>query len=330
MPDRDYYDILGLSRDATAEQIKKAYRAMARKYHPDVNPGDKEAEKRFKEAQNAYDVLSDTEKRKLYDQYGKAAFEGAGAAGPRSGATEWTGQYGPAGTEYIDFSEFFGPHARAAGPGPGAGPEVGGGLFEELFGRIRGGARAGRRTAPREEQVTEARLTIPFLTAVRGGETTIEVLRGSGERETLVVKIPPGTSPGAKLRLRGRGEAGPLGGPPGDLLIKVDVEPHPYFTREGRDLFVEVPLTIGEAVLGARIEVPTLDGLKTLPIPPGTSSGQKLRLRGQGVPASSGKPAGDLFVVAKVVVPKSLDEESQRLIREFADRNPSKPREGLW
>jgi DnaJ-class molecular chaperone len=168
------------------------------------------------------------------------------------------------------------------------------------------------------------------LTAVRGGETTISITREDGEVESLVVKIPPGTDTGAKLRLRGRGEPGEGGGPAGDLVIEVEVDPHPYFRREGRDLSVDVPITVGESALGARVDVPTLDGLKTLPIPPGTSSGQRLRLRGQGVPASGSNPAGDLFVVPKVVVPKTIDDESRRLIREFADRNPQTPRSGLW
>jgi DnaJ-class molecular chaperone len=173
-------------------------------------------------------------------------------------------------------------------------------------------------------------MTVPFLTAVKGGETTIEVVRSGGGRETLTVKIPPGTDSGARLRLRGRGEPGDSGAPAGDLIIQVEVAPHPYFTRDGRDLQVEVPISLDEAVLGARIDVPTLDGAKTLPIPAGTSGGQRLRLRGQGVPARGDKPAGDLFVLIKVVVPKSADAESQDLIRKFAERNPMRPREGLW
>jgi DnaJ-class molecular chaperone len=145
-----------------------------------------------------------------------------------------------------------------------------------------------------------------------------------------VVKIPPGVESGAKLRLRGQGEAGEAGGPRGDLTIVIEVEPHPYFKREGRNLLVEVPTTIAEAVLGAKVDVPTLDGKKSLTIPPGSSCGQKLRLKGQGVPASGGKPAGDLFLILKIVVPKNVDEPSKRLIREFDERNPLNPRAGLW
>ena len=175
----------------------------------------------------------------------------------------------------------------------------------------------------------EAHLTIPFLTAVRGGETTIEVQRGEGKTETLVVKIPPGVETGSKLRLKGRGEPGTKGTPPGDLTIRLTVQSHPIFRREGRDLLVDVPITVGEAVLGARIDVPAPDGQKSLTIPAGSSCGQKLRLRGQGVPASGSLSAGDLFVVLKIIVPKGIDAESRRLIEEFSRRNPYDPRAGL-
>jgi curved DNA-binding protein len=338
MPDRDYYEVLGVARDASADDIKKAYRKLARKHHPDVNPGDKTAEARFKEAQQAYDVLSDAERRALFDRYGTAAFEGVSAAGsrpPGPGAADWSAsQAGPGFT--FDFGEFFGPGGAGAGTVPGGGARGGsddepggGGLFEELIGRVRGG-RGGRRPAgPRAGHNLEASLTIPFLTAVRGGETTIELER-DGRREALVVKIPPGIETGAKLRLRGQGEAGEPGAPRGDLTIVVNVAPHPYFTRDGRNLLVEVPITVAEAVLGAKVDVPTLDGTKSLTIPPGSSSGQKLRLRGQGVPASGTKPEGDLFLALKVVVPRSVDDTSRRLIREFDERNPLQPRASLW
>jgi DnaJ-class molecular chaperone len=328
MADRDYYEVLGVARDASADAIKKAYRAQARKYHPDVNPGDKKAEAKFKETQQAYDILSDPEKRALYNNYGHAAFEGV-SAGPRSGASEWTARQAGPGAGFdqtFDFNDFFGPGAAA---GTAEGEASGGGIFEELLGRMRGG-RTRQRGGPQPGRNVEAQLTIPFLTAIRGGETKIDVERGGGRRESLVVKIPPGIESGAKLRLRGQGEAGEQGGPRGDLTILVTVEDHPYFHRDGRNLSVDVPITVSEAILGAKIDVPTLDGMKSLPIPPGTSSGQKLRLRGQGVPASGNKPAGDLFLVPKIVVPKKPDETSQRLATEFAERNPLQPREGLW
>jgi len=326
MADRDYYEVLGVARDVTPEQLKKAYRGMARKHHPDVNPGSKDAEKKFKEAQSAYDILSDPEKRSLYDRYGHAAFEGfGGPAGPRSGAAEWAARSAGqgAGFENIDLNDFFraGQAAEEAG---------GGGIFDELIGRMRGG-KAGARRGPKPGRDVAAALAIPFATAVRGGETTIEVPREGGGREALVVKIPPGTESGARLRLRGQGEPGEKGSPAGSLTITVAVEPHRLFSRDGLNLILELPVTVAEAVLGARIEVPTLaDGPKTVTIPPGTSSGQKLRLRGQGVPPAGGKPAGDLMIALRVVVPKDADDESRRLIQQFAERNPMNPRAGLW
>ncbi len=325
MPERDYYEALGVARDATPEAIKKAYRAMARKYHPDVNPGDKTAEARFKEIQNAYDILSDQEKRARYDRYGTAAFEGMAAAGPRSGASDYTFRFGEPGFETVDFSQFFGPMG-----GRGAATEEeehgGAGIFEDLLGRMRGG-RTGRVRSGRD---MEAHLTIPFLTAVRGGDTTIEIERGEGKRESKVVHIPPGIESGKKLRIKGQGEPGGKNAPAGDLFITITVEPHPYFQRDGRNLQVEVPINVSEAILGAKIDVPTLDGLKSLTVPAGSSSGRKLRLKGQGVPAAGAKPAGDLFVILKIVVPKSVDEPSRRLIEEFSERNPYNPRAGLW
>ncbi len=322
MPKRDYYEVLGVARDATSDAIKKAYRGLARKFHPDVNPGDKTAETRFKEVQQAYDVLSDQEKRARYDQFGHAAFDGMAAAGPRSNASEWTGHFGEPGYETIDLSELFG-NLRGGDHGEAAG----GGIFEDLLGRVRPGRSGRQRAAGRG---LEANLSIAFLTAVRGGETTIQVQRGSGKSESLVVKIPPGVDTGAKLRLKGQGEPGTKGSPPGDLTITLQVEPHPYFTREGRNLSVEVPVAVSEAILGAKIDVPTLNGTKSLTVPPGSSSGLKLRLKGQGIPAASGKTDGDLYVVLKIVVPKTVDAASRRLIQEFAERNSSNPRGGLW
>ena len=328
MADRDYYEVLGVARDATADQIKKAYRGLARKHHPDANPGDKTAEKKFKELQNAYDVLSEPEKKQRYDQFGHAAFEGGSPFGPRGAGSEWAAKQGGAGFDDLDLGTIFGPNAGAGGFHPGQQPGAGGGIFDEIISRMRGGAeRQGKRRAtPREPEAAEASISIPFLTAVRGGETSIDLQREDGSRETKVVKIPPGLDSGAKLRLKGQGDtSGQV-----DLIITVNVEPHPYFTREGRNLSVEVPITAAEAILGARVEVPTLDGFKTMPIPPGTSSGQKLRLRGQGVAASKNQPEGDLYVIPKVVVPKTVDDESRSLIEQFAERNPAQPRENRW
>ncbi len=322
MPDRDYYEVLGVARDATPDAIKKAYRGLARKHHPDVNPGDKAAEARFKEVQHAYDILSDQEKRARYDQFGSAAFEGMAAAGQRpGGGGEWTTRFGGQGFETVDLSDLLGSFG-----GHPEGGEGGASIFEDLMGRVRG-SRPSRQRAGRS---IEANLVIPFLTAVRGGETTIELQRGQAKPESLVVKIPPGIDTGAKLRLKGQGEPATKNTPAGDLTITVQVEPHPYFKREGQNLQVEVPITVGEAILGAKIEVPALDGMKSLTVPPGSSSGQRLRIKGQGNPAVGGKPQGDLFVLLKIVAPKTTDAASRRLIQEFSERNPQNPRAGLW
>jgi len=326
MADRDYYEVLGVKRDASADQIKKAYRGLARKHHPDANPGDKTAEAKFKEVQNAYDILSEPEKKTRYDQFGHAGFEGFGSNGPRSSASEWAARAGAGGGggpgQNMDFSQFF--NVR-----PGAGPaeeEQGGGIFDEILTRMRGDRSGRRKPQNRAPEAAEAAITIPFLTAVQGGETTIELEREGGRRETKVVRIPPGLESGAKLRLKGQGD--PSGAI--DLILSVSVDPHPYFTRNGRDLAVEVPITVSEAILGAKVEVPTLGGSKSLPIPAGTSGGRRLKVRGQGVPASKTTPEGDLYLVIKVVVPASVDDESRRLIEQFAARNPSDPRQGLW
>jgi curved DNA-binding protein len=321
MPDRDYYEVLGVARDATPEAIKKAYRSLARKNHPDVNPGDKSAEGRFKEIQQAYDILSDKEKRARYDQFGSAAFEGMAAAGQRPGGGEWTTHFGGQGFENIDLSDLIGSFGGGQGGDAGSAS-----IFEDLMGRVRG-SRPARQRAGRS---IEANIVIPFLTAASGGETTIGIERGQGKPESLVVKIPAGVDTGAKLRLKGRGEPGTKTTPAGDLTITVQVEPHPYFKRDGQDLQVEVPITLGEAVLGAKIEVPALEGMKSLTVPPGSSTGQRLRIKGQGIPAAGGKPEGDLFVLLKVVVPRSIDATSKRLIHEFSERNPQSPRAGLW
>jgi DnaJ-class molecular chaperone len=325
MSESDYYEVLGVAKDATPEAIKKAYRGLARKHHPDVNPGDKTAEKKFKEVQQAYDILSDPEKRALYDRYGTAAFEGMAAAGPRTSASEWTARFGEPGSETIDFSEFFG-HFGQPGEAETHAGQGGAGIFEDLIGRMR----AGRTGRPRSGRSLEAHLSIPFLTAVRGGETSINVQRTDGKTENLVVKIPAGVDSGAKLRLKGQGEPGPKGTQRGDLTITITVEPHPFFKREERNLLVEVPITVAEAIMGAKVDVPSLDGMKSLTIPPGSSSGLRLRLKGQGVPASGGKGEGDLFLLLKVVVPKNLDDVSRKLIQDFAERNKQNPRAGLW
>lgn len=312
MANADYYKTLEVSREATADEIKKAYRKLARKYHPDLHPGDKAAEKKFKEVQEAYDVLSDPDKRDQYDRFGSAAFE-QGGPGPRSRTYTWSSQGGPnvefdfggdVGMEDI-LSSLFGGRPR---PGTGAG----GGRWAGPGARMPGSD-------------IETQLSVPFTTALMGGEVDV-TLPGKGER--LSITIPPGVGDGARLRLAGKGQPSQLGGPPGDLYVLVRVEPHPYFTRKGSDVYLEVPISIAEAVLGGSIDVPTLDGTITLTIPQGTSSGQKLRLRGKGGKKKSGE-RGDQYVQVKVVVPKDVDDESKRLIEQFDRKNPTHPRRKL-
>jgi DnaJ-class molecular chaperone len=309
---RDYYETLGVARTATEDQIKSAYRKLARQYHPDRNPGDKEAAAKFKDIQQAYDVLSEPAKRKQYDQFGPD-FERMAAAGAGGAGGAGFGGNGP-------FTFNFG------GGGPGAGgmdPDMMQSIFEQMFGGGGPAPRAGRARGRRSRaaappQDVEQAISIDFLTAVHGGALEAQTLEG----KQVTIKIPAGIDDGKTLRVRGQGVNG------GDLLVRVHVGPHPYFRRDGHDILLDLPLTIGEAVLGAKVDVPTLDGVVTLRVPPGTSSGQHLRVRGKGVPKPDGG-RGDQLVEVKVVVPKSVDDKSRDLIQEFARRNPHEPRAGL-
>lgn len=305
MAKRDFYDVLGVKREASAEEIKKAYRNLARKFHPDLHPGDKKAEKNFKEVQEAYDVLSDQDKRDQYDRFGNAAFE-QGGPGPRSQNYTWSNQGSP--EMQFDFGE-------------GGLGDILGGLFG---GRGRkGGGAGGTQDIPGDDIETE--LSIPFRTAVMGGDLDITI-SGNGPGQRLTVTIPPGVNDGARLRLAGKGRPSPTKGRSGDLYVLVRVEPHGFFTRNGRDVYLDAPISISEAVLGTSMDVPTLEGTVTVAVPPGASSGQKLRIRGKGGPSKDGE-RGDQYVQIKVVSPKSVDDESKRLIEQFARRNPMNPRE---
>ncbi|QDU59750.1 Curved DNA-binding protein [Planctomycetes bacterium Pan216] len=300
----DYYETLGVERSATEDEIKRAYRKLAREYHPDLHPGDKTAEGKFKKVQEAYDILGDTEKRNQYDRFGSAAFEpGAQQSGPGSWSYTWSQREGDPSVQDVDLGDFSD-------------------LFEGILGgRGQRGARGPYNVAGDD---IETELTIPFDTAVRGGDLDITI-SGAGQ-DRLTVTIPPGVTDGSRLRLAGKGGKSPTGqGPPGDLYVLVRVDKHPYYTREGNDLFVEVPISISEAILGGSIDVPTLEGMTTITLPAGTSSGQKLRLRQKGGYTKSGQ-RGDLYARMKVVVPKNIDEESRRLIKEFGERNASNPR----
>lgn len=304
----DYYQTLGVTRSASDDDIKKAYRKLARDNHPDLHPNDKDAERRFKEVQQAYDVLSDKEKRAQYDRFGHSAYTQAGAGGPQAG----------------------GPFHRSGRPGEEVHFDFGGmggldDLVQNLFGaKTRRGGRGFHQSPPAKGADVETVLTVPFHIACLGGE--MEVQLTGGKTEHLSVTIPPGVHDGAKLRLSGKGGSAPGTGVPGDLIVVVKVAPHPEFTRDGADVQIEVPVTVAEAILGASVDVPTIEGSTiSVTVPAGSSGGQRLRLRGKGGKDRSGK-RGDQFVKLKLVVPKEIDEESKRLIKEFAERNPQNPR----
>ncbi len=371
MAKRDYYEVLGVSRNASQDEIKRAYRRLARKYHPDVNPGDKQAEERFKEIQEAYEVLSDPEKRAQYDRFGHAGF-GAGAAGAGAGTggfggervyTWWTGSG-------EDFTSFFEDSD-----------------LSDLFGRFTGATTRTRAARGHDLRTT---ITIPFVTAVKGGSVDLRIRRpskcktcgGSGAApgttwvrcpscggsgrirgmfglgvscsscggegkvpgtpcgtcggsgvvdtpETISVRIPPGIEDGTELRVRGKGAAGPGGGAPGDLYVRVQVASHPYFRREGRNVILRLPLSISEAALGTKVDVPTVDGMVTLNVPPGTSSHQRLRLRGKGVPDPKSGERGDQLVEVQIVVPKNITGRARELFEELNRELHYNPREAV-
>ena len=318
----DYYKTLGLQRDASQDDIRTAYRKLARQYHPDMNPDDKTAKGKFQEVQTAFDVLNDAEKREMYDRYG-SSFETFGG-GPKGGAN-WGGQPGGGGFTFddIDLEQVFGGRF---GGSPGGGSPGGG--FADLFGQFTGGPRAGGRKRTRQPSRgadVQHELTIPFDMAVTGGRVEIGLKRRSGKSETISVKIPPGIDEGKKIRLRGQGEPAPQGGTPGDLLLTVRVSGHPCFRRQGNQLRVVLPVTLGEAALGAKVDVPTPKGTVSLRVPPGTSSGTKLRIKAHGVAPANG-PAGDLLVEVQIVLPDKLDDESREMIRQIDEKHPADPR----
>jgi len=308
----DYYKTLGVSKTASADEIRKAYRKLARVNHPDANPNDPKAAERFKQIQESYDVLNEPEKRKMYDQFGPG-FQNMGPGGPGGpGAGGYGGFQQGAGP--IDLGDLFGRGGIDLGDFFGGGGAA--------------GARRGKRGVVRGEDI-RAQVHVPFETAIRGGTVDIRLDRG-GNVETLGIKVPAGVNEGQVIRLGGQGEPGVRGGPAGDLLLSINIEPHPYFRREGSNLLLDVPVTPSEAVLGAKVDVPTLgEGTVVVKVPPGTSSGTKLRLRGKGVTDPQTKQAGDQFVVVKIVLPKNINEKDQELYKQLAE-NEGPVRNGLW
>jgi curved DNA-binding protein len=302
-PRKDPYAMLGVARDADVDAIRRAYHKLARELHPDVNPDDKVAEERFKRVSEAYAVLSDPEKRSAFDEFGEIALDpNFDAARARQANQAFGGGY--------------------SGGVPG-----GGGGIEDLFSNIfsRGGGPAGFRGGPlrRAGSDLEATLALDFSEAALGGEQRLTINRptadGGSRTDTVAVRIPPGVADGGQIRLRGKGGEGHGGGPPGDLFARIRVRPHALFRREKRDLFIDVPITVKEAVLGAKVDVPTLTGRITVSVPPGTDGGTKLRLRGKGVPSPSGAQAGDLFAVIQIKVPGELDAEAKSRLEESAE-----------
>ncbi|MBI3409599.1 MAG: J domain-containing protein [Planctomycetes bacterium] len=306
---RDYYEVLGVGRTASADEIKKAYRKLARDHHPDRNPGDKQAEARFKEIQDAYDVLNDQKKKTQYDQFGFAGVQG-GNAGP-GGGFHWGGGGFPGG----GFQG--GGFPGGAQIDPETLEELLGGLgggFGDVFGRRASrGSRGGKnRRPPTPPQVEEHEINVDFMTAARGGRISLQ----AGDRN-IDVKIPAAIEEGKVMRLRGLGPGG------ADLHLKIHIEPHPFFRREGNNIVLETPVSLSEATLGAKVDVPTLEGAQlAVKIPPGTSSGTRLRLRGKGI------NGGDQYIEIKVVVPSPKDDRSREIIEEFAKLNPQNPRTG--
>ncbi len=306
MAQKDPYEILGVSRTASQDEIKRKYRQLAKQLHPDRNPGNKQAEERFKELQAAYEVLGDPERRAQYDRFG--------AGGPRPDFHTWTspGAGGPTPFDGIDIE--FGDL---------------GSIFEQFFrrpGTRRRTARVNRRPQPRGADL-EVVVELSFEEAARGCKRDVVLSGGGGGgSQRIEVRIPPGVHDDQRIRVRGQGHAGPGGH--GDLMIRCRVRPHPYFRREGDDVFLDLPLTITEAALGTKVEIPTLDGPTVVTVPPGTSSAKRLRLRGKGI-RRPGAKSGDMYVVVRIVAPQRLTARARTLLRELSEEITDDPRSGL-
>ena len=311
MAEKDYYDILGVKKTATEDEIKKSYRNLAKKHHPDRNKGNKEAENKFKEISEAYAVLSDKEKREQYDRLGREAFAGGS----------------PFGAGGFDFSQFAEQFARAGGRARGGrrgGSGAGGGgftdIFSDLFG---GGGGAAYETGPDRGSDVEAELTIDFRDAVLG--TTLEI---TVNRSPIKVRIPEGVAEGQRIRLRGKGTPGAMGGPAGDLNVLIHVRSHPFFERRDDDISIDLPLTVGEAIRGAEVEVPTIRGPVRAKIPAGTQGGQTFRISGKGV-RKKGGGHGDHYYRVQVAVPKRVAPEAMDAVDKIEMQYSENPRANL-
>ncbi len=359
---RNYYEILGIKRNASSNDIKKAYKKLARKYHPDVNPGDKKAEDRFKEVSQAYAVLNDPGKKKKYDTLG-----------------------------HQGFTSGFDPFSSARGRGQQGGFGGFSDIFSDIFGE--GTGRRQQRRGPQKGRDIQYPMEISFKDSINGLKTELQIrkqtqcpdCRGTGAKpgtkpsacpncggsgktnigknffnmsepcrqcngtgsynpslcqrcsgkgtmpksERISVKIPPGVDNGSKVRLAGKGEPGKNGGPYGDLYILTKIRPHTFFERKGDNIYCLIPITVSEAALGAKITVPTVDGESIMKVPPGTQSGQKFRLSGKGVPSLKSGIKGDQFIEVKIVIPKNLSEESKEILEKFSELTDFNPRQNL-
>lgn len=335
---KDYYEVLGVSRDASEEDIQKAYRTLARKLHPDLNPDDPEAKKKFQKMQEAFDVLGDPEKKKVYDQYGAYGeqyarenpfqFKTQGFPFGAGASTNRSGQGKPAGFNIDDILEMFG--GRSGGQsGAGGHYDHSPNSFQQFFnmgmdgdfGRASSSTDSARRQRPGTD--IHHSLSIPFAKSIQGGKMSFAITRPNSKKpEEVTFSIPPGIESGKRMRLRGLGNPGSSGGPSGDIIITIHVEPHPQFRRIGKDLYLTVPVTLKEAVFGAKIDVPSPRGTVTVTVPPNSSTGQKLRVKGCGVlmPAVSenSKPsAGDLIVELTVSLPNTWSEHDKKLLQKL-------------
>jgi molecular chaperone DnaJ len=381
---QDYYELLGVGRKANAKDIRTSFRKLARKYHPDLNPGDKSSEEKFKQLQEAYDVLSDVKKRQIYDQYGFYSDNVAAGGAP--------GYSGGNPDEQADINFDFGGFDFGGNSGSSSGAGSGSGSFRDLFSQFFKGGQGGGGMEPEQAGGDlEYQIEIDFWDAVRGAVKKLQITRmdacetchgtgaqgqaqtctvcgGSGtiqqtagkmkfnvpctrcggtgkirtacrtcggegrvrKTETIEVRIPAGLANGGRVRVPGKGNAGTMGAPAGDLYLRVEVKPHEFFERRGDDLYTRIPVKVTEATLGAKIEVPTIDGRSLMRIPPGTDSGKTLRLKEKGVPSVRNGARGDQYVEIQVVVPQPTDERVRTLMKDLEAVVPEDPRKDLF